>query len=235
MDSIVIKTTGDGSKTLFHAKLNEHYHSIHGALTESRHVFIQHGLSLYYSSGMRNEISILEIGLGTGLNAALTMSKADELNTRVHYTALETHPVNSDILFQMEYDKILSTKEFEALTLIHSADWEKRVETAPFFSLLKLNIPVQDFDSKEHFDIIYFDAFAPEKQPEMWTEAIFKSCFDWLIPGGILVSYCAKGQFKRDLKSVGFDVKKYPGPPGKREITVAVKPIFSESPDTNTD
>lgn len=214
--------TRDGSATLYHPQLNEHYHSIHGALTESRHVFIRHG---YHEAGelFGSPLRILEVGFGTGLNAALTAAEAGARKQPTEYTALEPFPVPADVLAQLGYDRILSTEEYTAFEKIHQLPWESLWPVNIYFSLDKRHGGILDMTDTERFHVIYFDAFAPEKQPDMWTPEVLQTCYRLLVPGGIFVTYCAKGQFKRNLKACGFRVASRPGPPGKREITLAVK------------
>lgn len=217
-----IKHTQDGSATLFNEELNETYHSIHGALTESRHVFIRHGY--LEALTLPNEpLRILEVGLGTGLNAALTAAESQAQKRHTQYTALEPFPVPADVLSKLDYNKILEPDEYGCFEKIHQVSWNIRASIHPFFSLEKRRIGILDLADAPSFHLVYFDAFAPEKQPDMWTLEVLQRCFDILEPGGIFVTYCAKGQFKRNLKQCGFGVEARSGPPGKREMTVARK------------
>lgn len=221
---ITVKQTADGSPTLFREDLNEPYHSLHGALTESRHVFIRHGWEEVINRFPHSEIRLLEVGLGTGLNAALTASAAQSAKRKVHYIALEPIPVPRETVSALPFDGMLSAGESDALRAIHDAEWEKPARISPHFEITKLTSGIRQFAAEIPFHLIYFDAFAPEKQPDMWTTEVMQTCFDLLKPGGILVTYCAKGSFKRSLKEVGFLVESRPGPPFKREMTLAIKP-----------
>jgi tRNA U34 5-methylaminomethyl-2-thiouridine-forming methyltransferase MnmC len=221
---ITIKTTADGSPTLFREDLNEPYHSLHGAVTESRHVFIRHGWDEIRSRFAEEIIRLLEVGFGTGLNAILTAAAAQHTGRRVHYAALEPIPVPKNLVGELLFTPSLKEEEVYWQETIHGAEWEKPVGLSPFFELTKTTRGIQHFTAENNFHLIYFDAFAPEKQPDMWTTDVMKTCFELLIPGGILVTYCAKGSFKRSLKEVGFAVESRPGPPFKREMTLAVKP-----------
>ena len=220
--NVSVKKTNDGSATLYNAALNEHYHSIHGALTESLYVFIQNGfvpaLTLH-----PQPIKILEIGFGTGLNAALTAAAAETANGTVIYTALEPFPVSNELLSKLGYDTVLNAQQFSLFNAIHEAAWEAQVTVQPYFTLEKRQQGILDFNPDSKFHLIYFDAFAPEKQPDMWELPVLQKCFDLLESGGIFITYCAKGQFKRNMKACGFSVQAKPGPPFKREITYAVK------------
>lgn len=222
---ITLKTTADGSLTLFREDLNEPYHSLHGAVTESRHVFIRHGWEEITSRFPLEKIRLLEVGLGTGLNAVLTAAAAESSRRTVRYTALEPIPVPRELEKNLHLKQTLREEEARWQDSINGSVWEKPIVLSPFFELTKTTLGIQHFTAENHFHLIYFDAFAPEKQPDMWTSEVMKTCFDLLIKGGILVTYCAKGSFKRSLKEVGFLVESRPGPPFKREMTLAVKPV----------
>jgi tRNA U34 5-methylaminomethyl-2-thiouridine-forming methyltransferase MnmC len=211
-----IVDTADGSKTIHLPDWNESYHSKHGAVQEALHVFIKSGLSLIE----KPEIRVLEVGFGTGLNCLLTHEKAKQIEKKIIYTGLEAFPVSKVELSQLAYEslpEISSVKQ--ELQTIHDSPWEELIEIAPDFMLRKIQTKLEDFQpEKAVFDLIYFDAFGPRVQPEMWTLDIFKKLFNSLSRDGILVTYCAKGQVRRDLIEVGFQVEKIPGPPGKREM-----------------
>ena len=208
--------TKDGSHSIFVPDLNETYHSKHGAITESMHIFIRNGLQ-YHS---KNNLNILEVGFGTGLNTLLTLENLN--NKNVHYTTLESHPITEVIYSNLNYYSFTKADKNTFLR-IHTSDWEKEIKLSESFTLFKSKQSLQDFISKKKYDIIYFDAFAPEKQQNMWGEDIFERCFHLLNKNGFLVTYCAKGIVRRTLKSAGFEVENLAGPPGKREITRANK------------
>ena len=214
--------TGDGSHSIFVPELNEHYHSTHGAINEAVHVFIQNGL--LFKSDLP-EINILEIGFGTGLNALLTYLKAEELQQKVDYTTLENNPVSTSLIGQLNYTTQLQLNSLQKniYAQMHDCVWEKSIDLSPFYSFKKLPISLVNSTFNNYFDVIYFDAFAPEKQPEMWTDSVFQKMYNALLPQGTLVTYCAKGVVKRTLKSIGFHVESLPGPPGKREMIRAIK------------
>ena len=216
-----IECTADGSHTLYIPEIEEHYHSVNGAMQESMHVFINAGLRQMPSS----KVTILEIGFGTGLNAYLTSLYAHENNMEVSYTAFERYPVNTDIINQLNY----SSKNTPLFNKIHEANWNEYVFIESFFTLKKILSDFTDFDhlkEKESFDLIYYDAFSPEKQPEMWTQNIFDYLFNHTNNEGILVTYCAKGIIRRMLQAAGFVVERIPGPPGKREMLRAQKVLM---------
>ena len=222
MSSIKILPTEDGSHTLQNEALNETYHSTHGAIQESKHIFIEAGLKEIAKS--KNEISILEFGFGTGLNAYLTLLENNFLKKKITYTTLEAFPVQMEIAAQLNYPQLLLNKATDALfDLLHSCNWNKRIAINSDFSFLKINKKMEDFILTEKYDLIYFDAFSPQTQPELWTKEIFKKLCDTMNDEGILVTYSAKGEVKRNLKAAGFKVVGLPGPIGKREITRAIK------------
>ena len=225
MADLEMITTSDGSHTLFNTELNETYHSVHGAIQESLHVFIKNGLQFFESSIQPAEIKILEIGFGTGLNALLTLQYALETGIKIHYTSLEAYPLGKDIPGQLNYPALLNTEKLAGLFQnLHEASWDKESIIINNFTLVKLLIRLQEADlGLARFDLVYYDAFAPSKQPEMWELSILRKVEQSMKPGAILVTYCAKGQVKRDLKSLGLLVETLPGPPGKKEMVRAVK------------
>jgi tRNA U34 5-methylaminomethyl-2-thiouridine-forming methyltransferase MnmC len=211
--------TSDGSHSLFVRSLNETYHSRHGAVQESQWVFIKHGLDHAYRN---REPRIQEVGFGTGLNALLAMRWAEEHRVHVHFTSLETNVLSLELAEQLNYAS--SEQERSVFLNMHAAPWNEDVSITPHFTLHKAQREVQSEVSVSQFDVIFFDAFGPPTQPEMWTPDIFLRMFNALKPCGILVTYCAKGQVRRDMQSVGFRVERLPGPPGKREMLRATKP-----------
>jgi tRNA U34 5-methylaminomethyl-2-thiouridine-forming methyltransferase MnmC len=215
-----LRETADGSKTLFIEELDEHYHSIHGALAESRHVFIEAGLKFID----KDEIYILEIGFGTGLNLLTTLEANETLKKRIFYTGVEAYPVLTEEVNKLSYENLDIPEPVQSLIPeIHDALWEKNHSITSLLSLKKEEKKFQEIRNQNEFDLIYFDAFAPSAQPELWTEDVFKNMFNALKPSGALVTYCAKGQVKRNMKAVGFEIERLPGPPGKREMTRAIK------------
>jgi tRNA U34 5-methylaminomethyl-2-thiouridine-forming methyltransferase MnmC len=214
--------TDDGSHTLFVPSLNETYHSRHGALQESRHVFIEMGLRKV--AAHQSKIRILEIGFGTGLNALLTALEAENAGLQVEYWSMEAYPLAAVDLDGMNYAALIGTETAEATwKAIHSAAWEEMTAIHSNFGLQKIHGKLETAALPEQVDLIYFDAFAPEKQPELWTKEIFQKVFDHLAIGGMLTTYCAKGIVRRTMEAVGFKVSRVKGPPGKREMILAIR------------
>lgn len=222
-------TTADGSHSIYVNDLDENYHSIHGAIQESKHVFIQTGLK-HKNSKSNATINILEIGFGTGLNAILTLLEAKKMNLSINYTSLEAFPLEKELVNVLNYISLISeTENIEEQELrgifnqLHDCTWEKENEIKNYFTLVKIKNKLQDVTFNSKFDLIYFDAFGPRVQPEMWTEALFMKIFAAMNEQGCLVTYCAKGEVKRTLKKVGFVVETLPGPPRKREMVRGTK------------
>ncbi|MCK0114792.1 tRNA (5-methylaminomethyl-2-thiouridine)(34)-methyltransferase MnmD [Gelidibacter sp. F63206] len=224
-----IITTADGSKTIQIEEWNEQYHSVHGAIQEANHVYIKHGLLFCFdrlnsSNDESQEISILEIGFGTGLNAFLTLLQADEHQIDIYYRGVEAFPISSNEMAALNYPETLRVLEKTALfEKMHKIPWEIDKRLISYFTLHKQQKLFSDITDKDRFDLIYFDAFGARVQPELWTISIFKIMFDALKSGGVLVTYAAKGSVRRAMQSVGFSVEKLPGPPGKREMLRATK------------
>jgi tRNA U34 5-methylaminomethyl-2-thiouridine-forming methyltransferase MnmC len=209
--------TGDGSHTIFVPEYNEHYHSSFGAITESQHVFINTGLALFRSG---KKITIFEIGFGTGLNALLSCIFAIENKMHITYYALEKNPVDNHFIMQLNYPAMVPTSgnATELFQTIHHAPWDQTITIAEGFYLHKIHADLVGYVPWFRYDLVYFDAFAPEKQPEMWSQEIFNALYHNLNPHGVITTYCVKGDVKRKLKQAGFQIQKLPGPPGKREI-----------------
>jgi tRNA U34 5-methylaminomethyl-2-thiouridine-forming methyltransferase MnmC len=217
--------TQDGSYTLEHSDLDATYHSTHGALTESQVVFIKYGFEHLCNIGLK-DIKILEIGFGSGLNALLTLLSSIEANINVDYTGIEYYPVGMDTVELLGYPDLLGTssdvkeaflamhRDREVLIVTKSSKFNGRILVEDFFSMV---LP------SDHYDLIYFDAFGPGVQPELWNEQMSQNMYATLRSGGVLTTYCVQGAWRRHLKTQGFDVIKLPGPPGKREVMRAVK------------
>jgi tRNA U34 5-methylaminomethyl-2-thiouridine-forming methyltransferase MnmC len=221
-------TTADGSHTLYVPSLDEHYHSVHGAIQESMHVFIRAGLEEILKK-QEKDLRIIEIGFGTGLNALLTFLEVSGMEIQVHYTTLEAYPLEEKIFTQLNYESLLPQASGQhVLSQMQLTAWEIPVRLSANFSLLKRCIKLEDFVPEDTYDLIYFDAFAPEVQPELWTESIFQKLFDCLSPGGMLLTYCAKGQVRRNMMAAGFRAERLPGPPGKRQMLRATKPAYNQ-------
>lgn len=220
MQNRKVVETKDGSKTIYIPEMEEHYHSSHGALQEAIHVFIVNGLLQIDS----NEISIFEMGFGTGLNAALTYVYKEE--REITYHGIEAYPVDESMAKEMNYPQIIEGLNEETFNKMHEVIWDEEIEIADGFKLKKIHSKIEEYQLQpEFYDVIYFDAFGYRAQSKMWDLEILQNMYNGLKPGGMLVTYAARGQFKRDLKSLGFEVKSVPGPPGKREMTIALKSV----------
>lgn len=223
MERKIIKTA-DGSVTIQLPEWDEQYHSMHGAVQEALHVFIKMGLDRFVEMYKPKAVSILEIGFGTGLNAFITLLEAEKRSLGITYTGVEAYPVTPSEVKDLNYAESLSATREEALFLkMHETDWEKAEKITENFTLEKRKLKFQEITDEEEFDLIYFDAFGARVQPQLWTEEIFGIMFRAMKPGGVLVTYAAKGSVRRAMQSVGFEVERLPGPPGKREMLRAVK------------
>jgi len=217
MSSIVI--TGDGSHTIYNNELDEHYHSKHGAIAESMHVFIREGLNTIN----KKTISILEIGLGTGLNVYLTIKVLKSTRVKVKYTSIEKFPLSVDLVEKLNYPDFFPEDNADILMKIHTCPWNQPVSFYENFILTKRLGDIQNIQIEDRFDLVYYDAFGPEKQPELWTYDIFRKIYLALNSGGILTTYAVKGDVRRAMVSAGFSVEKLAGPPGKREMLRATR------------
>lgn len=226
---VEIIKTADQSNTLYVPDLDETYHSRNGALQESQYVFIEQGLCLKAESS--SSIRILEVGFGTGLNALLTLLTNRDLNLQIVYHALETHPVPDGIVTQLNYTNLAPNADPQIFHQLHQAKWDAPVAVNSDFTLHKHLCSLLDFKSEMQFDLVYFDAFAPDKQPELWSLEVFQQLYSWMNPGGILVTYSAKGDVKRNLRSAGFRVERLPGPLMKRHMVRATVPITPDLTD----
>ena len=219
-----IVITEDGSSSLFVEDLNEHYHSIHGAIQESKHIFIQTGLQ---SETTRNldTINILEIGFGTGLNALLTYFSALETHQNICYTAIELYPLDMEEVRLLNYPDFMEYADANSIfRQLHEVEWEQSIAISGHFSICKHRQSILEFPYPLlAFDLVYFDAFAPDVQPKLWSEEVFGKIYQSMKSESILVTYSTKGVVKNALKNVGFQIEKLPGPKGKREILRAKK------------
>lgn len=213
--------TQDGSSSVLHSDLGISFHSKYGAITESNHVFILNGLNCIESNV--SPIKILEVGFGTGLNLLLTFLNREN----VIYHALEPHPLNSIILEGLNYQNFMNNpvKASEIFKIASKDIWNQEIKLSENFKLLKYRTKLEDFETDTKFHLIYYDTFAPSAQPELWAEEILTKVYDLLLPGGIFVTYCAKGTVKRIFKNLGALVQSPSGPPGKREMTRVIKPL----------
>jgi tRNA U34 5-methylaminomethyl-2-thiouridine-forming methyltransferase MnmC len=218
MMSKIVKTE-DGSFTLFSSKFKEHYHSTYGALNESMLVYIENGLK-YYN---KKSINIFELGFGTGLNAILTYIQSLKSNLTINYHTIELYPLKPEIISELDYNELLSEYELSIFNKMHNSSWDTEIEISENFFLKKINIDFEGFVFNEKYDIIYFDAFAPDTQPNLWSTENFIKLYDSLNPKGIITTYSSKGIVKRNLRDAGFNVSRLPGPNGKRHVIRAEK------------
>lgn len=218
MSNIIIAPTEDGSYTLFNEDINEHYHSIHGAVRESTHVYINTGLLPLI--GSNPEIRILEIGFGTGLNALLTLIEQQKLSFKVHYVAIEPYPVPKETIKMLDYCNFLAVPSLNpSFKLMHSNFNNNSVSINHDFAFSGYSTTFQMFEPVDiKFDLIYFDAFSPDTEPTLWTEDTFIKLHRLMKKSGVIVTYCSKGVVRRLLQSCGFSTERLPGPPGKHEI-----------------
>jgi len=220
-----IVKTADGSTTIQIVEWNEQYHSMHGAVQEAKHVFLKMGFDhAYAKAGQPDELHILEIGFGTGLNAILTLIHAENLKLKLNYEGIEAYPVAAEEIKQLNYIELLKAEEYTSVfEKMHSVDWEKYAAINSQFNLKKRQQTFETISDQEKYDLIYFDAFGARVQPELWGEPIFEKMHAALKAGGVLVTYAAKGSVRRAMQAVGFTVERLPGPPGKREMLRATK------------
>lgn len=212
-----VEKTEDGSVTLFVPELNEHYHSVHGAIQESNHVFIDAGLYAVE----KESITILEAGFGTGLNALLTYFDTLQSGKKVHFVTLEKYPLQSAEYEVLNYGALVNKEEGESvLKQLHEALWNQKVEISDHFSITKCHVDMKEvvWQDIPAIDLVYFDAFAPDKQPDLWSDEIFQSIVDRMNKEAIFTTYCAKGVVRRSLQAAGLTMERLPGPPGKREM-----------------
>ncbi|HKK77801.1 MAG TPA: tRNA (5-methylaminomethyl-2-thiouridine)(34)-methyltransferase MnmD [Saprospiraceae bacterium] len=219
--------TQDGSHSLLSHQFGVSYHSKYGAVQESRHVFINAGLKARMLLDDR-PLRILEFGFGTGLNALLSYQMAEELGRPIHYEGMEAYPVSLDFVDQLNYPQETGM-EAQFFRQLHTLEWGETHEMSQHFTFRKVNMPFEDMTYDSEFDIIFFDAFAPNAQAELWEAPLLSKAYKALRPSGYLVTYCAKGVVKRTLKAIGFRVDTLPGPPGKREMTRGAKPASPSS------
>ena len=212
--------TADNSPTLYVPELDEHYHSVNGAIQESMHVFINAG----FKQTEKDTINILEVGFGTGLNALLTLIENETQKKDIYYETIEKFPLDNEIINQLEFKGF----NYDVFLHIHKTEEEKETYLNKSFILKKIKIDLIDYLPNKKFDLIYFDAFAPDKQPELWTENIFEKLYKSTNTYGILVTYSAKGIVKQALRNVGYKVQRLDGPKGKRHMVRAVKIIFEK-------
>lgn len=218
MNRIIIQTA-DNSNTIFDQELQEIFHSKNGALAESLYVFIEHGFK--YAIGKKTSLNILEIGFGTGLNTLLTLIEAEKNQTTVNYFSLETRPLEKELWKNLNYKDFWDAEKQQIFSTLHEVSWNEAHKITDFFTLTKILENLETYKTKEKFDLVYFDAFSPDKQPELWTYEIFEKIYSIMNSDSILVTYCAKGEVQRNMKKAGFKIEKLKGPMGKREMVRA--------------
>lgn len=213
--------TEDGSHSFYLPELDEHFHSTHGAIQESQHVFIESGLKQI----SKKTVNIFEAGFGTGLNALLSIIESDKSGQIIHYYGIEKYPLTPDEYTRLNYSSLTGFDCHPTFLSMHECPWEKTLKLSADFSFTKLqnDLTTYPFDGCPLFDLVYYDAFAPNKQGDMWNISIFERIYQHCAPGAILVTYCARGEVRRTLQAVGFQTEKIPGPPGKREMLRAIK------------
>ncbi len=209
--------TGDGSITIHLPEWNEQYHSKHGAIAEALHVFIATGLDHVIAKNPKKELSILEMGFGTGLNTYLTLLHSKKNKTNIRYTGVEAYPIDSSEVNELNYAQMMDQSE-ESFMPLHRVPWDENATISDHFQLHKQKKQFSEVRDEDQYDLIYFDAFGPRVQPELWTETMFEAMLRSCRAGGVLVTYSAKGSVRRAMESVGFVVERLPGPPGKREM-----------------
>jgi tRNA U34 5-methylaminomethyl-2-thiouridine-forming methyltransferase MnmC len=219
----IVTQTADGSNTLFNESIGEHYHSAHGALQESNHVFIDAGLkhSIHINSG--KEVNILEIGFGTGLNFILSFAYCDVVNVNLNYTGIEAFPLSQELIENIGYEKYVAKEIWQKFILNYHNSFNNKQLLSQHCSLEIAHCTLRAFKSEQLFDIVYYDAFSVRHQPEMWTDEMIAHACSFLKSGGIFVSYAITGNLKRAVKNCGFTIEKLPGAPGKREMLRAIK------------
>lgn len=213
--------TGDGSKTLFVPKMEEQYHSVNGAKTESEYVFLNKG----YLHHQSNSPVVFEVGFGTGLNALITALEAKKMKRFTKFISIEKYPIDLDLIKKLNYGQLISPEAEMLFSKLHSASWGEENNISDYFKLLKIKADLTTYPFKdiENFDIIYFDAFGPDKQPNMWEPEIFHKIYNASAENAVFVTYSAKGQIRRQLRDCGFSMERLPGPPGKREMLRGTK------------
>ena len=218
----IIQLTEDGSQTISVAEMKVTYHSTFGAIQESVHVFINSGLQPLLH--LKEQLHIFEMGFGTGLNALLTLQQSINNNQKINYTAIELYPLEKEIYEELNYTASLNDSLLHSyFSQLHSCNWEEDVTIHPLFTLHKLKTSLIDFTTDNIFDLIYFDAFDPSVQPDLWSATVFSKLFNMLSANGVLTTYSSKGDVRRAILAAGFTVEKIPGPPGKREMIRAFK------------
>lgn len=223
MTNLHFVVTADGSKTIFNPAVGENYHSKHGALQESKHVFVKSGLHFFLENNNQTEVSVLEVGFGTGLNFLLSAEYCFDAKVSLNYTGIEAFPLSSEMISLTEYGDYVSERLYNIFLQNYQESLRAEMMINEYCKLQVVNCKLEEFKSRKQFDVLYFDAFAAIHQPEMWTNEALEHCCKYLKPGGVFVTYAITGNLKRSMKSLGFDIEKAPGAPGKREMLRAIK------------
>ncbi|MBP6183533.1 MAG: tRNA (5-methylaminomethyl-2-thiouridine)(34)-methyltransferase MnmD [Saprospiraceae bacterium] len=219
-----LRVTNDSSPTLFSTRYLSDYHSKYGAVQESMHVFLEAGLQFVFKNTQIDPLVIVEMGFGTGLNAMLSMVEAEKYQRSVQYYAIEKYPISKEVAAQLEYNDHIPSDFAKKYLELHTSPWSQLSPLTPHFQLFKWKGDLSEYQSPEKIDLIYFDAFGPSIQPELWTTESLNALIEHLNPGGVFVTYSAKGAVRRSLQSLELVVERLPGPPGKREMLRAQKP-----------
>lgn len=220
----ILTKTADGSNTLFNEVIGEHYHSAHGAVQESKHVFVNAGFE-FATIDKRSEINVLEVGFGTGLNFLLTLAQSEKKEIKLNYTGIEAHPLSSVVIGETGYDKYIAPHIWEEFTEKYPDALSRPTSLSSLCDLTIAHTTLQNFGTDQRFDLLYYDAFSVRHQPEMWTDEIIAKACSLLRTGGIFVTYAITGNLKRAVKSCGFSIEKLQGAPGKREMLRATKEV----------
>jgi tRNA U34 5-methylaminomethyl-2-thiouridine-forming methyltransferase MnmC len=221
--NLTFARTEDGSLTIFNASVGEHYHSRHGALQESRHVFLGSGLEYFLKENEASKAQILEVGFGTGLNFLLTADYAQEHQVEIHYSGIEAYPLPAEMIAETKYDQYIAPHTWKSFIQNYTKSFNGPVEINGNCTVEISESTLMEFTSENKYDVLYFDAFAAIHQPEMWTDDALRHICSFLKPGGVFVTYAITGNLKRSMKALGFEIEKAPGAPGKREMLRAVK------------
>jgi len=221
--NLKIIQTSDGSDTIYNSELNETYHSLHGSINESNVVYIKNGIEFYLDKKRKKNIKILEIGFGTGLNFLLTHIFFKKRKENILYHTLEPFPLPNGIIKKLNYIKKVGDQYSDIFQLSHSSDPDKIIDITDRIKFIKSKVSLENINFQDKYDIIFYDAFAPSKQPSMWEKKNLEKIYSYMNEDSILVTYCSSGKFKRDLKSIGFELDVLPGPKGKKEMVRAIK------------
>ncbi|RVT97166.1 methyltransferase domain-containing protein [Mucilaginibacter limnophilus] len=223
-NNLTIVPTADGSNTIYNPQVGENYHSKHGALQESKHVFLDSGLKYFLEGKDAKEVSVLEVGFGTGLNFLLTANYCTANQITLNYTGIEAYPLSTEMIVQTGYDQYVPTEIWQSFTGAYPSALTHKTELNSFCHLHVAHCKLLDFQSAQKYDVIYFDAFAAIHQPEMWDDTAIAHTLQFLKPGGVFVTYAITGNLKRSIKALGLKVEKAKGAPGKREMLRASRP-----------